>query len=181
MSDSIKLHLGSGGRNIHGFINVDARADTNPDVVCDINEINTKFKDEKVELIYACHVMEHFKDPDKFLRRCFALLQPGGTLRLSVPDMKAVFKHYHLHGDLNVLKHFIWGGGKYHLDWHYDGWDLSTLTKDLWSIGFRSVRTYKWQDTEHYYVDDYSQAYLPHLDKVNGVLMSLNVEATKPE
>ena len=28
--------------------------------------------------------------------------------------------------------------------------------------------------------DDYSQAYVPHLDKDNGTLVSLNVQAYKP-
>jgi len=46
-------------------------------------------------------------------------------------------------------------------------------------MGFCDVRVYDWKSTEHFYVDDYSQAYLPHMDKTNGKLMSLNVEATK--
>jgi hypothetical protein len=45
--------------------------------------------------------------------------------------------------------------------------------------GFKNVKRYDWKKTEHFYVDDYSQAYLPHMDKLNGKLMSLNVEATK--
>jgi hypothetical protein len=28
-------------------------------------------------------------------------------------------------------------------------------------------------------MDDYSQSYLPHMDKENGTLMSLNLEAVK--
>jgi len=28
-------------------------------------------------------------------------------------------------------------------------------------------------------MDDHSQAYLPHMDKENGILISLNIEATK--
>ena len=56
---------------------------------------------------------------------------------------------------------------------------FDTLKRDLLDIGFKSVERYNWKDTEHFYVDDYSQAYLPHMDKANGLLMSLNVEATK--
>ena len=43
----------------------------------------------------------------------------------------------------------------------------------------RDLRLLHWRDTEHFYIDDYSQTYYPHLDKVNGKLMSLNMEATK--
>ena len=32
---------------------------------------------------------------------------------------------------------------------------------------------------KHSDIDDYSQAYIPHMDKDNGTLMSLNVEAIK--
>jgi len=31
----------------------------------------------------------------------------------------------------------------------------------------------------HQHIDDFSQGYLPHMDKINGMIMSLNIEATK--
>jgi len=45
--------------------------------------------------------------------------------------------------------------------------------------GFAEARRRDWRRTEHAEVDDYSQAYLPHLDRENGQLMSLNLEAVK--
>ncbi len=43
-----------------------------------------------------------------------------------------------------------------------------------------NVRLWDWKTTPpHGYVDDYSQAYLPHMDKRGGKRMSLNVEADK--
>ena len=36
-----------------------------------------------------------------------------------------------------------------------------------------------YERTGHKDYDDYSQAYVPHMDKENGLLISLNVEATK--
>jgi hypothetical protein len=41
------------------------------------------------------------------------------------------------------------------------------------------VSKYDWRDTEHSELDDFSQSYLPHMDKDNGKLMSLNIEAVK--
>ena len=59
----------------------------------------------------------------------------------------------------------------------YDYQSLETmLTKQ---IGFKRVRKYDWKETEHSHFDDHSQAYLPHMDKENGTLISLNVEAIK--
>jgi len=49
----------------------------------------------------------------------------------------------------------------------------------LKSVGIESVERYDWRDTEHADFDDHSQAYIPHMDKENGVLVSLNVQGTK--
>ena len=81
--------------------------------------------------------------------------------------------------DFDSVRAFFYGGQKYDFDFHYHGWSFETLEKELVKLGFRDVKTYDWKSTEHFYVDDYSQAYLPHMDKTNGKLMSLNVEATK--
>jgi hypothetical protein len=40
--------------------------------------------------------------------------------------------------------------------------------------------TLDWRATEHAGIDDYSQAYFPHMDKEFGIQVSLNVEARKP-
>ena len=53
------------------------------------------------------------------------------------------------------------------------------MKKDLETIGFTNIHRYDWRDTEHSYIDDFSQCYLPHMDKENGMLMHLNLEATK--
>jgi len=62
---------------------------------------------------------------------------------------------------------------------HYNIFDFKTLSSDLIESGFKDVRKYDWRKTEHALIDDYSQAYIPHMDKENGILNSLNVEATK--
>ena len=38
---------------------------------------------------------------------------------------------------------------------------------------------YDWRQTLHKDHDDFSQAYVPHMDKEKGLLISLNVEADK--
>ena len=182
----VKLNLGCGDRKLHGFTNIDARADVSPDVVCDVTKIHEKF--ENVDLIYACHVLEHFPtQPFPFqpltwkevLGNWHKTLRPGGVLRLSVPDIEAACKYYLLTKDFDAVRAFFYGGQKYDFDFHYHGWTFETISSDLANAGFKNVRRYKWNETEHFYVDDYSQAYLPHMDKKNGALMSLNVEATK--
>jgi hypothetical protein len=57
--------------------------------------------------------------------------------------------------------------------------DRASLTEQLKEAGYGSVEPYDWRNTEHASVDDFAQAYIPHMDKDNGVLISLNVEAVK--
>ncbi len=53
------------------------------------------------------------------------------------------------------------------------------MEKDLKEVGFKDIRRYDWRETEHSDIDDFSQCYLPHMDKENGMLMHLNIEAIK--
>ena len=57
--------------------------------------------------------------------------------------------------------------------------DENYLRRDLLASGFREVHRWDWHNTEHRSVDDYSQAYLPHMHKEDGRLVSLNLEAVK--
>ena len=57
--------------------------------------------------------------------------------------------------------------------------DFVSLKKVLESCGYSSVIKYDWRETEHATFDDHSQAYIPHMDKENGTLVSLNVECIK--
>ena len=63
--------------------------------------------------------------------------------------------------------------------YHKTTYDFKSFKKVLEDAGYKNVRMYNWQDTIHKDYDDYSQAYIPHMDKENGILISLNVEATK--
>lgn len=175
----IKLHLGCFKKKIHGFINVDIRGDVEPDVVDDVSKLE-RFKPDSVDLIYTSHVLEHFtrEDSIKAMKRWHEVIKPNGTIRISVPDLEACFEHYICHKKLDLLKCLLYGSQKHPYDFHYTGWDFTTLKRDLESVGFKDVRRYDWTKTEHFFVDDYSAAYLPHKDQ-NGKLMSLNVEATK--
>ena len=55
------------------------------------------------------------------------------------------------------------------------------ITELLIDSGFSDIKEWDWRKTEHSDIDDYSQAYLPHMDKENGLLMSMNIEATKKQ
>jgi predicted SAM-dependent methyltransferase len=176
----MKLHLGCGNKHIDGFINIDARQLPGVDVICDVNSL-PQYKNDTIDLIYSSHVLEHTRRHEYMgiLKRWCELLKEGGMLRLAIPDMEQVIKHYNIHGDLRLLRGFLWGGQTYNENYHYMGWDFKTIKEDLQEVGFKTVERYDWRNTEHSHIDDFSQCYLPHMEKEFGMLMSLNVEAIK--
>jgi hypothetical protein len=74
----------------------------------------------------------------------------------------------------------LFGRGDYLYNIHYNVFDFDSLADALKQAGFTNVRNYDWRKTEHSAVDDYSQAYIPHMDKEHGIQISLNVECDKP-
>lgn len=99
-----------------------------------------------------------------------------------MPDFAAYAAIYYekgLEDGLSGLAGLIVGGQRNNYDYHKMIFDEAFLKRDLLSLGFREVRRWDWRATEHADIDDFSQAYLPHLQKETGKLMSLNLEAVK--
>ena len=175
----MKLHLGCGKRRIPGFVHIDAVPYEHIDHVCAIDHLPF-IPDESVSLVYACHVLEHFKrrEVPRVLKEWHRVLHPEGTLRLAVPDFAAIADRYRETGNLNELLGLLFGRQDYLYNIHYHVWDDTTLYAALKTAGFRHVRHWDWRETEHADIDDYSRAYLPHRDE-SGRLMSLNLEAIR--
>jgi len=177
----MKLHLGCGKIYIPGFVHIDAIDYPHVDHVASIDRLSF-IKDNSVSLIYACTVLEHFKRKDTVLvlKEWYRVLEPNGILRLSVPDFEALVEIYlKFDKNLKLILGPLLGRQDYLYNIHYNIFDFKTLSSDLIESGFKDVRKYDWRKTEHALIDDYSQAYIPHMDKENGILNSLNVEATK--
>ena len=71
------------------------------------------------------------------------------------------------------------GGQKTKFDFHKMIFDKKYLSSILIKNGFSDIQEWNWRKVDHGHIDDYSQAYLPHMDKDDGLLMSLNIEAKK--
>ena len=74
------------------------------------------------------------------------------------------------------MRGLVSGGQRDAYDFHGMIFDEPDLTRALKEAGFAAVRRWDWRQTEHAGLDDYSQAYLPHMDKEHGTLVSLNLE-----
>jgi len=178
----VKLHLGCGTKHIPGYINIDCQQYDSVDVVMDIMDIDNMYIENSVDAIYICHVLEHFeiKTAKILLKKMFKILKKDGILRLSVPDFEAISNLYQKTHNLKELLGLLYSNHDIPYDGHYTIWDFDQLSNQLINeIGFAEINRYDWRETEHAEMDDFSQAYLPHMDKENGTLMSLNVEAKK--
>jgi len=172
----LKLHLGCGKRFIPGFIHIDRKKFDHVDHIQCI-ELLPQFADDSVDLIYASHALAYMKKPERAMKEWRRVLKPGGILRLATPDFAKLCEVYMKEKKLHQVQGPIYG----HWDdiQHYTCYDLDSLHSLSHIAGFKSIREYDWRETEHADIDDYSQAYIPHLDKEFGTLISLNVECIK--
>ena len=182
-SEIIKLHIGCGMRYIPGFTHVDIIDAPHIDYRCSVDNL-CDFADGSVDFIYASHVLEHFGRYEVLavLKGWYRVMKPRGVLRVAVPDFAAVVSLYEQEGlqdGYSGLIGLVCGGQRNQYDFHKIIFDEPFLRYLLEKVGFTDVRRWDWRTTEHAQMDDYSQSYIPHMDKVNGRLMSLNLEATK--
>jgi predicted SAM-dependent methyltransferase len=178
---AMKLHLGCGKRFIPGFVHVDAIEFPHVDHVRDVTDLSC-FESDTCDLIYACHIVEHFPRQAlaKVIEEWKRVLRPGGTLRIAVPDFEAICEVYARTKRLELVIGPLYGGQNHAHNFHYNTFDFASARGVLQASGFVDVRLWDWRTTEHADVDDFSQAYIPHMDKANGRLISLNVECSKP-
>jgi predicted SAM-dependent methyltransferase len=126
-------------------------------------------------------VLEHFKrgEVEAVFREWRRVLTADGILRAAVPDFAAIAAEYADAPDLDLVLGLLYGGQNYEYNFHYQAYDFDRLKSLLEKSGFASVQRYDWKDFLPEGYDDYSRAYLPHMDFENGRLMSLNVTARK--
>ena len=182
----MKLHLACWHRYIPGWIHVD---------LCDMPHINYNssmdhlpfIEDNSVDTIYISHGLSYLESSrvDAAFDEWWRVLQPNGTLRLSVPNLKAVWQIYERTDDINQLSGALYGRMSINTPLgqrtvqHQALYDIPTLTKLFTIHRFHNISLWDWRDTEHSAIDDYSQAYWPHMQKNDGNLMSLNLQAQK--
>tara|TARA_Y100001973_G_C5201086_1_gene337735 strand:+ start:815 stop:1357 length:543 start_codon:yes stop_codon:yes gene_type:complete len=179
----IKINMGCGWRNFgEDWVHIDGGDYDH----LDHNDITSlPFKNNTVDLIYASHVIEYMDREDilTILQEWKRVLKEDAILRIAVPDFYMMAKLYLLDSRF-TLKNFLGPlYGKMSMGekkiYHKTTYDFDSLKTVLEDSGFRNVVRYDWKETDHSDFDDHSQAYLPHMDKENGILMSLNVECNK--
>jgi len=95
MKEVVLLNVGCGAVFHPGWVNLDA-VPAHPSVRRWDLRIGLPFRDGEVAVCYASHVLEHLprQGAAGFLRECHRILKSGGVVRIVVPDLEAIARHY---------------------------------------------------------------------------------------
>jgi SAM-dependent methyltransferase len=175
----VNLHLGCGRVNHPQFINIDGLPAPHIHYIRSLTNLSG-FAENSVDLIYACHCLEHFShhQTPEILQKWFKLLKQGGTLRLSVPDFDLVLEIYQsANRDIESIQGFVMGGQDYKFNFHQVLFNRVSLERLLLTTGFTKVQPWQPGSCEMTTFDDYSNFEI----RVNAKSypVSLNLEAIK--
>lgn len=104
--------------------------------------------DNSVDYIYSSHFLEHlFKDDAaELLKSCARALKPGGTIRISIPDLAYAVSLYGLGRKTEMLDDyfFVEGKGSY-LARHKYMYDFELIKAALEQAGFSTITRCEYQ------------------------------------
>jgi SAM-dependent methyltransferase len=176
---AVNLHLGCGHVNHPKFINIDGLPAPHIHFIRQIDDLSP-FRNHSVDLIYACHCLEHFPHVKvtKVLAEWFRVLKKGGILRLSVPDFDILLTIYRENGnEINYILPALMGGQNYKYNFHMTAFNRASIEALLKSTGFKQVQEWQPGSCSLTTFDDASVCRAV----VNGKFypLSLNIEAIK--
>ena len=176
----LKLHLGCGKRYLPGWTHIDLVSYPHIDYLHRIDKLEI-FNDDSVDDIYACHCLEHFKRHEvaDVLREWARVLKSNGWIHIAVPSFEAIIEEYLENKKIEMVMGLLYGRQDYEYNIHYHTFDFENISLLLTNANFDNIEIYRWEDFLPAGFDDYSRAYLPHMDFEHGRLMSLNVVAKK--
>ncbi|MBW4481632.1 MAG: methyltransferase domain-containing protein [Tildeniella torsiva UHER 1998/13D] len=89
------LNLGCGQRYHPNWVNIDFASHSKEVIAYDLST-GIPAADNAFDLVYHSHLLEHFpKDQaPAFIQECFRVLRPKGVLRVVVPDLETIARHY---------------------------------------------------------------------------------------
>ena len=181
----MKLHLGSGSRYLKGYLHVDIADYEHIDINSSVDKLNT-IDDDTVDEIYASHVLEYFdrNEVESVLNEWKRVLKKDGVLRIAVPNFETLIEVYQETDEIEKILGPLYG--KWNLTdgsfiYHKTVYDKKSLTELLERIGFSDIKLWDWREVfkNNPDYDDHSQAYFPHMDKENGIHVSLNIQCKK--
>lgn len=109
------VNLGCGSHYHPDWINIDI-APLGPGVIAHDLSSGVPLADNSSDAVYHSHVLEHIRRPEAtgFMRECYRVLKPGGTIRVAVPDLERIARAYierlegSLEGDAAARDEYEW-------------------------------------------------------------------------
>lgn len=173
--EPLRLHLG-GEQAKSGWKIVNALPGPLVDYVGNVTDLS-QFQAGTVDEIYASHVYEHLNyvgEAQAAVAEAFRVLRPGGSLKVSVPDLETLCRMFIAPGapfaDRAFIMRMLMGGQSNPYDYHKVMFDYELLRTLLAQKGFTRIERVKgfglFKDTSEMIF--------------GGVPISLNVQAFKP-
>ena len=167
----LKVHIGSGGYLLKGWLNIDAGGG---DLTLNANW-GLPLPDACAKFVYSAHLVEHLRYTDQapvFVRDVHRILAKGGIVRFVVPDMRKLLAAYiknnreffRARARFYPLSRGFMNKGVANLDYillfagassqvlnynHKFGYDFTTLRNLLINAGFRRVTESMFQGSAH--------------------------------
>lgn len=128
----MKLNLGDGGVEIDGY--------TGRDIVRGEEIAELPYDDNSIEEIRASHCLEHFAHGDvpRVLAEWVRVLQPGGLLKVAVPDFGVLAEQYRAGAEL-PFQAYIMGGQTSSVDFHRSLFDFESLSEAMRDAGLVGI------------------------------------------
>jgi SAM-dependent methyltransferase len=158
----IRLHLGGDGERPPGWMTLHAEAENEPDILHDVRT-GLPFIDGSVAAIYLAHVLQTLSLTDglRFLADAFRVLEPGGQVRIAVPDLE-LFTRAYVKRDVRFFERdYASEGGPWNgsvtegflaalYGWgHCCAYDYELLEAILRRSGFAGVRRSRLGESQH--------------------------------
>jgi SAM-dependent methyltransferase len=101
------LDVGCGSAKAPGAVGLDISADTQADVVHDLDVLPYPFEDSSFDQVLMQDVLEHVRDPIRVVEELHRLLRPGGLLQLRTPHFSSALaygdpSHHHYFSALAI-------------------------------------------------------------------------------
>jgi predicted SAM-dependent methyltransferase len=160
MKNLLKLNLGSGGRHIYGWHNLDRNNKNYFNKNTNSNSIRweapklSEYKDNSVNFIYNEHFIEHLDEVDGFvlLGECYRVLKNNGVLRICTPSIDKYVYEFLKFNNFNIknfrnstqfLNYAIYG----------EGWKNNSSIRYLENIeNINKYTTYICPPCDHRYI-----------------------------